>query len=136
MCAGRCIRDRTWRSRSSSPALAARLGDLHIDAIYSSPLERCKETAAPLAQRFGLTPVIVPDLQEVSIGKIRPLPTDDKELAALSQALRQRLVDIVRIGAATGSWDSIEGSESSKAFRQRTVNALVIYPHEHAIPTT
>src|SRR6266566_9119207 len=110
--------------REQAQALAARLGDLHVDAIYSSPLERCKETAAPLAQRLALTPTIVPDLREVSIGEIRPLPTDDKDLAALSQALRERLSDIVRIGAVTGSWDSIEGSEASKAFRQRIVNAL------------
>src|SRR6266567_9285160 len=67
--------------REQAQALAARLGDLHVVAIYSSPLERCKETAAPLAQRLGLTPTIVPDLREVSIGKIRPLPTDDKDLA-------------------------------------------------------
>jgi 2,3-bisphosphoglycerate-dependent phosphoglycerate mutase len=117
--------------REQAEALATRLSDLHFDAIYSSPLERCQETAAPLAQRLGLTPIIVPDLHEVSIGKIRPLPTDDKNLAAISQALRERLIDIVRIGAATGSWDSIEGSESSKAFRQRTVNALDEIANKH-----
>lgn len=117
--------------REQAQALATRLGAMPFDAIYSSPLERCQETAAPLAQRLGLTPIIVADLHEVSIGKIRPLPTDDKNLAAISQALRERLIDIVRIGAATGSWDSIEGSESSKAFRQRTVNALDEIANKH-----
>src|SRR5947209_8893425 len=82
--------------REQAQALAERLGAIHFDAIYSSPLERCQETAAPLAKRLELTPIIVVDLQEVKIGEIHPLPPDEQDLAALTKALRERLVDIVR----------------------------------------
>lgn len=44
------------RGREEADGLVARLEDVPIDAIYSSPLERCRETAAPLAhaRRLGV----------------------------------------------------------------------------------
>src|SRR5579863_1086000 len=48
--------------REQAQSLAERLGGMHFDAIYSSPLKRCQQTAAPLAERLGLTPVIVPNI--------------------------------------------------------------------------
>ncbi len=105
-------------------ALAERLRQLHFDALYSSPLRRCLETAAPLAERLGLTPTIVDDLQEIRLGEVLPLPEDGQDLAALSQALQERQREIVRKVAATGSWDAIPGSEPADTFRQRVVEAL------------
>lgn len=40
---------------AQAEALAKRLSSTGLAAIYSSPLERTRETAAPLAQRLGLT---------------------------------------------------------------------------------
>src|SRR5437764_9960233 len=53
--------------RGQARALAERLskGDPGFKAIYSSPLRRCRETAAPLAERLGLTPIIVEELKEI-----------------------------------------------------------------------
>ena len=49
-------------------ALVAALGQLKIDAIYSSPLTRARETAQPLADALGL-PVAYDDrLKEIDIG--------------------------------------------------------------------
>ena len=36
--------------RKQAERLVERLDGIHVDAIYSSPLERCRETAAPLAK--------------------------------------------------------------------------------------
>jgi broad specificity phosphatase PhoE len=52
------------------------------------------------------------------------LPQDREDVAALTQALKERQVDIVRIAGTTGHWDAIENSEPSKEFRQRVVNAI------------
>lgn len=41
--------------RGQALALAERLGTMPIAAVYSSPLERARETAEPLAARLGLT---------------------------------------------------------------------------------
>lgn len=110
--------------REQAHALARRLDNITFDAIYSSPLRRCLETAAPLAERAGATPIIVEDLKEIRLGDVRPLPDDGKDLAALTKALLERQVDIVRMAGQAGSWDAIPGSEPSKAFRKRVVEAV------------
>src|ERR1051326_1842992 len=66
--------------REQAQALAGRLSDTHFDAMYSSPLRRCQETAAPLAERLNLVPVIVPDLKEIRLGEICPLPAGSEDL--------------------------------------------------------
>jgi broad specificity phosphatase PhoE len=109
--------------RDQAQALADRIGALSFSAIYSSPLLRCRQTAAPVTERLGLTPVIIEDLKEIRLGDIRPLPDDRTDLAALTAALQQRQADIVRLAGATGHWDDIPGSEPSKDFRRRVVEA-------------
>jgi 2,3-bisphosphoglycerate-dependent phosphoglycerate mutase len=49
--------------------VAERLARLPISAIYVSTLQRTAQTAAPLARRTGLTPVVEPDLREVFLGE-------------------------------------------------------------------
>ena len=110
--------------REQAQDLAERLGKLHFDAIYSSPLRRCQETAAPLARRLELTPILVPGIKEIRLGDIHPLPAHDNDLSILTQALKERQIEIVRIAGVTGSWDTIPNSEPSKEFRRRVVSAF------------
>ena len=58
----------TDRGREQARALAERLDGVHVQAIYSSPLERCRETAAPLARVRGLEVRTRRDLLEVDYG--------------------------------------------------------------------
>src|SRR4029453_1065436 len=48
--------------------LAERLGPVPVDAVYSSPLERCQETAAVVADAKGLKVQTLEDLGEVRYG--------------------------------------------------------------------
>ncbi len=50
-------------------ALSERLGDLPISAIYTSPLERCVETATAIAQPRGLALRLVESIGEVRYGE-------------------------------------------------------------------
>ncbi len=117
--------------REQAQALAERLSKVSFDAIYSSPLRRCLETAAPLAESLHLTPTVVEDLKEIRLGEVRPIPKDGKDLDSLYQALQARQIDIVRIAAETGNWDSIPGSEPSTVFRRRVVDAIDDIAHKH-----
>jgi broad specificity phosphatase PhoE len=112
--------------RAQVQALAERLKDIPFDAIYSSPLRRCQETAAPLAEQLHLTPILVEDIKEVRLGNSSPLPQFQQgdNLEALTKALHQRQHEIVQRAAATGSWNAVPDSEPSKAFRQRVVQAI------------
>jgi probable phosphomutase (TIGR03848 family) len=56
------------RGRAEAEHLADRLEEVPVDAIYSSPLERCRETIAPLARRRGLSVAARRGLLEVDYG--------------------------------------------------------------------
>jgi probable phosphoglycerate mutase len=57
------------RGRTEAKALGARLAELAIDAVYSSPLERALETATEVADRHGLPVKAVAGLNEVDFGE-------------------------------------------------------------------
>jgi probable phosphoglycerate mutase len=48
--------------------LGRRLDNITIDALYSSPLDRCLQTAKPIADRKGLPVEVDPSLLEFDIG--------------------------------------------------------------------
>jgi probable phosphoglycerate mutase len=54
--------------KTEADRLGSRLADLAISAIYSSPLERALETAAPVAARHCLEVVPSPGLIEIDFG--------------------------------------------------------------------
>jgi broad specificity phosphatase PhoE len=49
--------------------LAHQLSHLQIDAIYSGPLERVRETAEPVAQQLRIPVQIAPELDELDMGE-------------------------------------------------------------------
>lgn len=57
------------RGKAQAQALAQKLADAPIKAIYSSPLERAIETAAPLAEALKLEVQIRPGLLETDVGE-------------------------------------------------------------------
>jgi len=117
--------------REQAEALAERLCSLSFDTIYSSPLRRCLETAAPLAELLGMKPVIVEGLKEIRLGNVRAIPNDNQDLVALTKALQERQLDIVRLAGEVGQWDVIPDSEPSMAFRKRVVETLDEIAHNH-----
>lgn len=81
-----------------------------ISAIYVTTLTRTHQTAAPLAQRLGLEPIVEADLREVYLG------------AWEGGILRQKVIDEDPIATrmyAEGRWDAIPGAESSDELEAR-----------------
>jgi probable phosphomutase (TIGR03848 family) len=68
-------------------SIAKKLAGLSVKAIYSSPLERCMETASPIASALGLEPILRPGLIEVDFGE-----WEDKKLKKLRKKKLWRLV--------------------------------------------
>jgi probable phosphoglycerate mutase len=54
--------------RGQAERLPGRLAEVRIDRLVSSPLERCRETVAPLAAARDLPVVVEDDLAEVDYG--------------------------------------------------------------------
>jgi len=58
--------------RETAHQVADRLTSSAIAALYTSPSRRSRETIAPLAQRLGLSPEVVPDLRERELPVVPP----------------------------------------------------------------
>jgi probable phosphoglycerate mutase len=58
----------TPRGHSQARRLASSLEPARLDAVYTSDLNRARETAKPVAEAQGLAPVVVPELREISLG--------------------------------------------------------------------
>jgi len=85
--------------RTQAQALAQRLERVPLKAVYTSPLERCLETAAAIAGVRGIDdPVPVPELTEIGYGRWTGRP-----LAQL---------------ARTALWKRVQQSPSSARFPQ------------------
>jgi probable phosphomutase (TIGR03848 family) len=54
--------------RAQAEAVAARLTGITLDALVSSPMDRCQQTVAPLAAATGMTVRTEPALAEVDYG--------------------------------------------------------------------
>lgn len=75
--------------REQAEALAERLSTVPIAAIYSSPLERCAETAEPIAKRKRLTVQLLPQLEEVAYGRWTGRPLAQLTRTSLWTAIQQ-----------------------------------------------
>lgn len=69
--------------RDQAAAAAQRLADLPIQAIYSSPVTRCVETAVALAEPHQLQPILLDEVGEVRYGewegkKVKKLAKDKR----------------------------------------------------------
>jgi broad specificity phosphatase PhoE len=76
---GHADRPLTDRGRAQATALAERLADIELDAVYSSDLRRARETAEAVARAQGLAVVELPELREVDVGSWEGLTRDEAE---------------------------------------------------------
>lgn len=87
-----------------------RLADQQIDAIYVTTLRRTHQTAAPLAELTGLTPIVEPDLREVHLGEWE------------GGAFRRNVAEGHPVALEmfeSQRWDVIPGAEPSEDFGAR-----------------
>jgi probable phosphomutase (TIGR03848 family) len=56
------------RGRAQADDLASRLAGLPLEAVYTSPLERCRETAERIARAHAVRAGTLPDLLETDTG--------------------------------------------------------------------
>ena len=99
--------------REQAKGLAERLGPVPLDAVYASPLERCQETAAAVADAKGLKLQTLEDLGEVRYG--------DWTGRALKELAREPLWKVVQ---ATPSAARFPEGESLYEMQARAVLAV------------
>jgi 2,3-bisphosphoglycerate-dependent phosphoglycerate mutase len=103
------------RGEEQARQVCARLAAAGIEAIYVTSLRRTAQTAAPLAQRLGLTPQIEKDLREVNLGEWEAGLFRKK--VAENHPIAERMWTEER-------WDVIPGAEPAPAFAARIEGAI------------
>jgi len=96
--------------RTQAQRLAERLAHEKIDAIYITTLRRTAETAAPLAERLAIEPIVEADLREVFLG--------EWEGGAFRKYVSEGHPTALRM-MTERRWDVIPGAESNEAFAAR-----------------
>lgn len=102
--------------------VADRLAGEPIDAIYVTTLRRTAQTAAPLAKRLGLTPLLAADLREVYLGEWE------------GGLFRQRVAErhpIAQRMLAEQRWDAIPGAEPAAELARRVEDAVTTLARDH-----
>ncbi len=96
--------------RAQAELAADRLVHEDISAIYVTTLRRTVETAAPLARRLGITPMVEADLREVHLG--------EWEGAAFRKHVAEGHPTALRMFQEQ-RWDAIPGAEAAGTFAAR-----------------
>lgn len=108
------------KGRQQADAVAQALGKAPITAVYSSPMERCMQTAQPLAAALELDVIPLEGVIEVDFGEWQ-----DK---TLKQLRRRKLWKIVQ---ANPSRMCFPGGETFAGAQQRIVQALESLNQQH-----
>ena len=108
--------------REQAERIGDRLAHEPISAIYVSDLRRTQQTAAPLAERLGLTPIEDAGVREVFMGEwegyIWRQRIEERDPLAL------RMIDEQR-------WDIIPGAEDPEGFATRVREAITRIADRH-----
>jgi len=111
------------QGRVQAQAVCARLASEGVDAVVVTSLRRTTETAAPLAARLGVDPLVERDLREVNLGEWE------------GGAYRQRVIEgdpLARELFERQRWDVIPGAESNEALAARVRGAIERIAVAHA----
>jgi probable phosphoglycerate mutase len=103
------------RGREQAERLAERLAGRRWSGFYTSDLTRCRETAAPIAQRLGQEPVALQELREIYLGEWEGLTRHD---------LEARYPDFWQRWLQKPDWDIVPSGEGAAAFERRVDQVL------------
>jgi broad specificity phosphatase PhoE len=110
--------------RVQAAALGDRLAHTPLDAVYSSPLQRARQTARAIATPHGLEPIIEPDLIEMDIGAMEGLG---------SAELRARFPEFMKAWLSEDAGGAVmPGGESLAQVQERGTAALARIAAAHA----
>lgn len=117
---GHADRPLTDAGRAQSRELAERLAETELDAVYSSDLQRARETAEIVAETRDLKVAVLPDLREVDVGSWSGLTRAEAE---------EKFPEAYRRWVAGGEgWDD---GETYEQLGRRVLRAVQTIAAEH-----
>jgi probable phosphoglycerate mutase len=96
-----------------------------ITVVYVSPLQRARQTARPLTDNLGITPIVLPELAEFDATSSSYIPMEE-----LRSTRHPRLAAMVE-----GRWDELGSTVSPEEFRASIVQTLDTLAARHQSET-
>lgn len=118
--------------KQQAEALALRLKQERVQAVYSSPLQRALDTAQAIARHHQLEVKVEPALREVNVGQLEGV-----EVGLLGKRLDELLIAQSRAEIQTGGGQSLWsrmpdiGGESLAELQQRAWGAVQRIVNQH-----
>lgn len=112
---GQADPDLAPEGREHALRVGTRMADERISALYVTTLRRTSQTAAPLAEKLGLTPELEPDMREIHLG--------DWEGGLFRRYTSEGHPIVERLWEEQ-RWDVIPGAEPMEAFSGRIRAAI------------
>jgi 2,3-bisphosphoglycerate-dependent phosphoglycerate mutase len=113
----------TARGREQAERLAERVAGESFDEIHVSPLQRARQTAAPVLARLGCDETIDPWLEEIRSPVWHGTPAEKAE-----EAFREE-----RSRPAAGRWEGLVGGEPVRDFVARIRETSGLFLAEHGV---
>lgn len=105
----------TEKGQRQVSALTGRFAHEPIDAVYSSPLRRCTDTAKAIYNYKGLPLHIEPGLKEMGIGRWEDIPFGDAQLHE---------PELLNLFGEANTAFKIEGGETFQQMQKRMVSTI------------
>jgi probable phosphoglycerate mutase len=124
--------------RRQSAAIAAAFSAVRLDAIYSSPLLRAAETARPLAEQQGLTPIFEPRLQEIHAGVFQGLLWSEIEqrFPEYAEPWKRQSADFVIPGGESRRQLMARGQAALEHIHIQPLRAVAVVAHGGVLAAT
>ena len=128
---GRTNTKLTEEGKRQAHALAARLSSWPPEIIYTSPLDRAYYTASAIAEYHNLTPVILPELEEINFAawEGESIPQLQKEQSSTFSRWRSDPFFYPPDGAETWEKLYVRLSIAVKTFLQGSYKRIVVVSH-------
>lgn len=113
----------TELGRSQAHALAEHLRVRQFAGLICSPLQRARETAAPIAEWHEIEPLVVDDLAEIGVpleGYVSQAEVDAYFRSAANRPFHQH-------------WEGFPGGEPFRTFHGRVTNAITSMLHHYGV---
>ncbi len=120
------------RGRRQAEALAIRLAEEGIDAVWSSPMARARETAAIVAAPLGLSVSIDADLVEFDWGVWSGRPFDgvlEQEVSTMRARWRAGETDLAPEGGESPAGAALRAERFLARLRQTGARAPLVVAH-------
>lgn len=111
------------RGVQEAESVGTRLREEALAAVYVTPLQRTRQTAAPLLEALDLEPVVEPRLREIHVG--------EWEGVAFRKHMAERHPLAVQMFREQ-RWDVIPGAERQEAFLARIREGIEAIAARHA----